>query len=180
MIKESIKETVELPQGMEATIEGGTVRIKSGGKENCKVFKEKGISLKKAGNAIEVEVMPATKKMNAKLRTIVGHLDNMIEGLQKEYEYKLAIVFSHFPMNASVKGNAVEISNFMGGKKPRIAKVLPGVKVEVKGKEIFVRGHDKEAVGQTAANLENATRVVGKDRRVFQDGIFIVSKGKSR
>jgi len=39
-----------------------------------------------------------------------------------------------------------------------------------------VRSGNKYAAGQTAANLEQATRVRKKDRRVFQDGIFIVEK----
>jgi len=45
-----------------------------------------------------------------------------------------------------------------------------------KGKEVFVRGPDKDAVGQTAANIEAQSVVSNKDRRVFQDGIFLVEK----
>ena len=83
-------------------------------------------------------------------------------------------VYNHFPINVAVKGNNVEINNFLGEKLPRIARILPGVKVEIKGKDVFVRGSDKEAVGQTAANIEAQSRVSNKDRRVFQDGIFLV------
>jgi hypothetical protein len=55
-------------------------------------------------------------------------------------------------------------------------KILPSVKVEVKKQEVIVSGIDIEAVGQTAANIEQATRITGKDSRVFQDGIYIVEK----
>ena len=116
--------------------------------------------------------------MNAKLRTLISHLHNMAKGLNQEFEYKLAIVYSHFPMSVNVKSDKVEINNFAGEKKQRTATILQNVKVEVKGKDVFVKGHSKEAVGQTAANLENATKVRGRDRRIFQDGIFIVSKAK--
>ncbi len=178
MIKESIKERIVLPEGIGVEVEGNRVTMKASGKENSKIFKVKGISFKKIEKGLEMEAVPATRKMNARLKTVVGHLRNMVAGLEKEFEYKLAIVFSHFPISVSVKGNVVEINNFAGEKKPRTAKILPGVKVEAKGKEIFVKGADKEAVGQTAANLEKATKVSGRDRRIFQDGIFIVSKGK--
>ena len=33
-----------------------------------------------------------------------------------------------------------------------------------------------EHVGQTMANLEQATKIKGRDPRVFQDGIYLTSK----
>ena len=52
------------------------------------------------------------------------------------------------------------------------------VEVRVVNKtDVVVRGADREKVGQTAANIERACRIKKRDRRVFQDGIYIVSKG---
>jgi large subunit ribosomal protein L6 len=79
-------------------------------------------------------------------------------------------------MNISVKGDVVEIVNFLGEKKPRKSKILPGCEVQVKGKDIIVKGVNKEAVGQTAGNLERTVRTTNRDRRRFQDGIYIVKK----
>ena len=42
------------------------------------------------------------------------------------------------------------------------------------------KGNNVEDVGQTAANLERATVVKGRDIRVFQDGIYVVSKGAAQ
>jgi len=50
------------------------------------------------------------------------------------------------------------------------------VTVEAKGENVTVSGIDKEKVGQTAANIERATKVKKRDIRVFQDGVYIVSK----
>ena len=80
-------------------------------------------------------------------------------------------------MTAKVEGQEVKISNFAGEKFDRISKIVGDVQIEIKGEEITVTGINKEDVGQTAANLELATKLRGKDIRRFQDGIYLVSKG---
>ncbi|PKP59023.1 MAG: 50S ribosomal protein L6 [Candidatus Altiarchaeales archaeon HGW-Altiarchaeales-2] len=90
--------------------------------------------------------------------------------------YKLKLVFSHFPVSLESKGSELVIKNFLGEKAPRKAKILDGVDVKVKGKDLTVEGVDIEKVSQTAANIERAGKILHKDRRVFQDGIYIVEK----
>jgi len=83
-------------------------------------------------------------------------------------------------MSVKVDGNQVVIENFLGERYPRRAKILESVNVEIKGQDVIVKGFDKEKVSQTAANIEQATRIKGLDPRVFQDGIYITEKdGKS-
>ena len=54
---------------------------------------------------------------------------------------------------------------------------MNGVEVKIQNKtEVIVSGIDKEAVGQTAANIERSTTVKKRDRRVFQDGIYLIEK----
>ncbi|HDD40325.1 MAG TPA: 50S ribosomal protein L6, partial [Nitrososphaeria archaeon] len=47
---------------------------------------------------------------------------------------------------------------------------------EVRGDDVIVKGIDKQAVGQTAANIEQATKIRRKDLRKFLDGIYIYEK----
>ncbi len=176
MVKETVEKTLELPQGFTAEANGTSFVVKGNGKEASRQFKAIGISLKQENGSVAVVGRPASKRMNALVKTVASHIKNMVEGLGNDYSYKLSVVYSHFPMNVAVKGNVVEISNFVGEKKARTAKILPGVQVSVKGKDILVKSHDKYAAGQTAANIESATRVRGKDRRIYQDGVFIVEK----
>ena len=71
----------------------------------------------------------------------------------------MKIVYSHFPMKVAVKGNVVITDNYLGEKAPRKAAIVGETKVVVKGKDIRIEGIDKEAVGQTAANIENSTTI---------------------
>ena len=59
-----------------------------------------------------------------------------------------------------------------------IKQMITMLEVMVEKKvHVVITGVDREKVGQTAAIIERACRVTGRDRRVFQDGIYIVSKG---
>jgi len=169
---------IELPQGMDAQIDGAKVTVKGNGREVSKTFSAEGVSFSKEGNAIVLTAVHLSNREVARMNAIVSHVENLIKGTKKDYEYKMGIVFSHFPMTVNVKESVVEINNFLGEKKSRRAKIVKGTKVMVKGKEVVVTGSNKEHVGQTAANIEGAARVIGRDKRVFQDGIFIVSKSK--
>ncbi|MEM2546448.1 MAG: 50S ribosomal protein L6, partial [Candidatus Bathyarchaeia archaeon] len=106
------------------------------------------------------------------------HIKNMITGVSKGFTYKLKIVFSHFPISVKVQDKTVVIENFAGERGPRKAKIIGDVKVKVSSEDIIVQGIDLEAVSQTAANIEQATKVKGKDPRVFLDGIYIYERAE--
>lgn len=97
----------------------------------------------------------------------------MFTGVQKGYRYYLKIIFTHFPITVKVVGDEVQITNLIGEKNVRKARIMPGVKVTVKGEDILVEGIDLEKVSQTAANIELASKIRGFDRRIFSDGIYI-------
>jgi len=176
MAEKQVEKKVELPEGFKAEVEGNRVLVSGSGKQAEKTFKANRVSFKQENGSIVITGKPASRKINAVVNTIVSHINNMVQGLSAEYTYRLKVVYSHFPMNIAVKGNIVEINNFVGEKKARTAKIVEGVSVTAKGKEITVKSHSKEAAGQTAANIENAAKVKGKDKRIYQDGIFIVEK----
>jgi large subunit ribosomal protein L6 len=92
------------------------------------------------------------------------------------WEYQMEVFYSHFPMQVAVENGDVVISNFLGEKSPRRTPVHGDTEVRVDGEELTLSGPDIEAVGQTAADIEQLTRVTNKDTRVFQDGVYITSK----
>jgi large subunit ribosomal protein L6 len=79
-------------------------------------------------------------------------------------------------MNISVQGRRILIHNFIGERSPRIAKIIGDVQVTVEGDDIIVTGNDIEAVAQTAANIQQSTKIRNKDLRKFLDGIYVYQK----
>ena len=99
-----------------------------------------------------------------------------MKGVTEGYIYRLKIVFIHFPMTINIQGNKVVINNFVGERKARVAKIHGDVKVRVESDDIIVTGNDIENVAQTAANIQQATKIRNKDLRKFLDGIYVYKK----
>ena len=172
-----IKEEITIPDNVEITLEHNNLTVKGENGSLSRVFSHIKINLKLNGNIIEVKCKSPKRKEKALIGTFVAHINNMIKGVTEEFEYKMKTVFSHFPIKTSVEGNEFVIQNFLGERSPRKAKILEGVTVETKGDDTTVKGIDKEKVGQTAANIERATKVKKRDIRVFQDGVYRISRG---
>jgi len=115
------------------------------------------------------------KTMSA-LGTFESHVRNMIHGVSEGWEYEMEVFYSHFPMQVDVEGDEVVIENFLGERAPRRTEIHGDTVVQVDEETVTLRGPDVEAVGQTAADIEQLTRVQDKDVRVFQDGVYITQK----
>ena len=87
-------------------------------------------------------------------------------------------MFSHFPIAVKVQDKSVLIENFTGERRARKIKIIGEVKVKVEPEDIIVEGVNLEDVSQTAANIEQATRVRRKDPRVFLDGIYVYERNE--
>jgi large subunit ribosomal protein L6 len=112
----------------------------------------------------------------ATLGTFESHVRNMLHGVTEGWEYEMEVYYAHFPMQVSVEDGDVVISNFLGEKSPRRTPVRGDTQIDVDGETVTLSGPDKEAVGQTAADIEQMTRVTDKDSRIFQDGVYITRK----
>ena len=120
----------------------------------------------------------ASRKDKRMVYTFDSHLRNMIQGVQTGYRYTLKIAYSHFPMSVAVDKGVVLIKNYLGEKIPRKAPMPEHVTVTVSGDQIVVDSIDKEAAGLMATRLEQDVRITNRDRRVFQDGIWITQKAE--
>jgi large subunit ribosomal protein L6 len=171
-----IKEEIKVPEGIELKLSGKTVEVSGPKGKLTRRFDIQGIELTQGDGVVVVEASLQRRKQRSAVGTIKSHLQNMFKGVKDGFKYKLKIVYAHFPITVKVDGKRVLIQNFLGEKSPRVAKVVGDANVRVEGDEIIVEGINKEEVGQTAINIEQATAVRYRDRRTFQDGIYIVSR----
>lgn len=171
---EKIKITV--PDGVTVEKKRNTVVVTGSKGSIERSFRAPSVTVAVSQGLVTVSTSSHRKKDLSLVGTIRSRITNMIHGVQEGYEYKLKIFYAHFPMNVSVDGDQVKIDNFLGEKYPRYARIVGDTEVSIRGDEVTVTGIDKEHVGQTAANLEQATRIRKKDPRVFQDGIYLFER----
>jgi large subunit ribosomal protein L6 len=168
--------TVEIPEGVEGMLDGRVITIKGEKGELVRDFSHAPIQIQLEGKKVTVQASWPRKKEAALVGTVRSHIQNMIKGVTKGFTYKLKIVFSHFPITVKIQGKTLTIQNFTGERNPRKAKIMGDTKVTVKGDVIIVQGINLEDVSQTAANIQNATKIRNKDPRVFLDGIYVSEK----
>jgi len=164
---------IEIPEGVEVSVDGRTVTVKGEKGMLTRDFSHAPISIQLDGDKVKIQTSWPRKRETALVGTIKSHIQNMITGVTKGFTYKLKIVFSHFPISVKVREKTVEIGNFTGERSPRITRIMGNTKVTVKSEDVIVQGIDIEDVSQTAANIQRATKVKNKDPRVFLDGIYV-------
>jgi len=179
MVNKDYSNDLSIPSGIEVSVNGDSITVKGAKGQLERKFVSPRIKISKGDNLVLFKCKEGLKFcQNDKMlmNSFRAHIKNMFEGVTKGYSAKLKICSGHFPMNVTVEGNTLSVKNFLGEKVPRKARIAQGVKVQVQGDIILVNGLDKEKVGQTAATIEQTTRVSNRDRRIFQDGCFIISK----
>jgi large subunit ribosomal protein L6 len=169
---------VSIPEGVNVSVDGDVVTVVGKKGQLVRTFSHPRVKVDLGEDVVKVSCEMPRVKEKAMVGTYVSHLRNMMQGVTLGFEYKMKMVYSHFPMKVVVKGDEVVIDNFMGGRASKKAKIVGSTKVDIKGADLTISGNDLEDCGQTAANIEMATTVRGFDTRVFQDGIYIVDKAE--
>lgn len=166
---------INIPEGIAVSFNDSRFIVKGPEGEAIKKVNLGKLSVE-VGNTIRIGNAKATKKEKRMMNTVASHLNNMMKGVSEKWEYQLKICFGHFPFTAKQEGNKVIIKNFLGEKVNREVKLVEGVDIDL-GKEIItLKSVDKELAGQCAANFEAATKIRGRDKRIFQDGVYIIKK----
>ena len=172
------KQPVALPEGVTATISGQTIEVK--GPKHTKSF----TATDDVTFAVEdgqVTITPRGKSKRARqqwgmTRTIVA---NMVYGSKEPFKKELEIRGVGY--RAQVQGNVVKLN--LGLSHDVDFQVPEGVTVtSTKPTELVVEGHDKQLVGQVAANIRDWRRpepYKGKGIR-YKDEYIFQKEGKKK
>ncbi len=113
---------------------------------------------------LKVDYHSGKRKGLASLRTVISHVQNLITGVTKGFEYKLRMVYAHFPVNINIeqKGTVLEIRNFLGEKRVRVVNMLPGctvIRSDAVKDELIVQGNSLENVSRSCALISQSCLV---------------------
>lgn len=173
-----ISKTVEVPEDVTLSLVGKKVSVKGEKGSLTRDFSYATVTIESEDRNVRISAKWPRKKEAALVGTIYSHIQNMITGVTKGYNYKLKIVFSHFPISAKIQDKSIVIENFTGERRARLIKIVGDVKVKIDPEDIIISGINLEEVSQTAANIEQSTRVRGKDPRVFLDGVYVYERNE--
>lgn len=175
-----MEKTINALEKADVHINGLHVKVKGPNGELEKDFSDPRfngvIKIAKEGNHIKVSTESKDRKTLAMIGTIAAHIKNMMLGATIGYKYEMKILYTHFPITVAQTGSQIQVKNFFGEKSTRTADVVGNVKVKIEKELITLEGNNVEDVGQTAANIERSCKLTKRDRRIFQDGIYLTSR----
>lgn len=141
---------IPIPQGTKVAVEGGTFTAEGPkGKVSQALFD--GFPVKVEEGVVSVSRPGEAGPDRAKHGLLRSLLANAVQGVSDGFEKSLDIVGVGF--RAEVKGREVHFA--LGFSHPVIYPIPEGIEIEVdpKANRVFVRGADKQQVGQVAAEI---------------------------
>ncbi|XP_044748156.1 60S ribosomal protein L9 [Coccinella septempunctata] len=175
-------QTVKIPKGITVSAKSRVVTVTGPRGVLKRSFKHLALDIRMINpRLLKVEKWFGTRKELASVRTVCSHVENMLKGVTKGYQYKMRAVYAHFPINCVTIENdtVIEIRNFLGEKFIRRVKMAPGVTVKNSQKqkdELILEGNSLEDVSRSAALIQQSTTVKNKDIRKFLDGLYVSEK----
>jgi len=158
------RQPVDIPAGVTVKVEEGNVVVVKGPKGELKQEVNPSIKVEVKDNQV-LFTRPNDKKENRSMHGLYRALVNsMVIGVTEGFQKELTIVGVGY--RAQAKGNNLEMN--MGYSHPVVMEAPEGITFETPSNtQIFVKGIDKQLVGQVAANV----RAVRKPEPYLGKGI---------
>ena len=143
------KKAVAIPSGVNASVEGQTVKMK-GPKGALQYVVPDEIVVKMDNGAIKVDPRTETKRARAMWGTSRTLVANLVAGVTKGFESKLEITGVGY--RAAVQGKNLQLA--LGYSHDVVYPIPEGITIATpKPTEVVVSGIDKQKVGQVAAEI---------------------------
>ncbi len=143
------KYPVPVPAGVEVSLSAAQISVK-GPLGTLSQALTGHVAVEKDGDSLTFKAADASQEAKAMSGTVRALVANMVQGVTKGFERKLNLVGVGY--RAQAQGDAVNLT--LGFSHPVVYKLPKGVKVETPTQtEILVKGADKQAVGQVAADI---------------------------
>ncbi|BCD61428.1 MULTISPECIES: 50S ribosomal protein L6 [Nitratiruptor] len=144
------KQPVAIPSGVEVKAENGKLIVKKGNLSQEIEYGNR-VNVKIEDNKIVFSPVGEDKQSRAFWGTYRALANNAIEGLTKGFEKKLEI--NGVGYRAQVKGKELELQ--LGFSHPINYSIPEGIQISVEKNIISIKGHDKQKVGQVAAEIRS-------------------------
>ncbi len=168
--------TIPIPDAVKVSESHKILNVEGPLGKTRKNFKRIPVEIKVEGKNVIVKSLGTRKKDYAIFKTAESLVNTLIKGVQTGYTYKMKIVYAHFPITVKVKDGYIHVENFQGERAARVSKIFGNTKVVPKGDDVLITGPVLTDVSQTAASLQQNTKVKNKDSRVFLDGVYLFEK----
>jgi len=169
---------IQIPKDVKVNLKGSMLHVQGPLGNAYKNFKKIPVLIEINDNKILLKKTGERKKHQAILNTSKSLIQTLCTGVVDGFTIKMKIVYSHFPITVKVEGKKILIENFQGERAPRIAMIRGDTKVVAKGDDVIITGPVLTDVSQTAAIIQEKSKVKNKDHRVFLDGIYRYYKSK--
>jgi large subunit ribosomal protein L6 len=143
------KNPVTLPAGVDISVSDSMVSVKG----PLGVLKQAvlpSVTLEKEGSQVVCKFAADVPRANSMAGTMRALLNNMVTGVTKGFEKRLTLVGVGY--RAQAQGTKLNLT--LGFSHPVVHEMPDGIKVETPTQtEVVVKGLDKQAVGQVAAEI---------------------------
>jgi large subunit ribosomal protein L6 len=176
--EENYETSVEIPEQVTVSLKKTMLGVSGPLGKTFKNFKKIPVLIQVQEKNVLIKTSGKRKKEYAIMNTVRSIIRTLCEGVLEGYTIKMKIVYAHFPITVKIQNNQVIIENFQGERAARVARIHGQTKIVAKGDEVILTGPVLSEVTQSAAEIEQKTKIKNKDHRVFLDGIYIYSETK--
>jgi large subunit ribosomal protein L6 len=145
------KAPISIPGGVEVTVAANQISVK-GPLGTLTQRLSPLVEARREGDRVVFVTRNDSREANAMSGTLRAIVNNMVRGVTKGFEKKLALVGVGY--RAQAQGDKLNLS--VGYSHPVVQQMPKGVKVETPSQtDIVLKGIDRQLVGQVAAEIRN-------------------------